>query len=350
MRASAEMSPTNYAVFLKGAKEPLSIQETPYTSPDEHELVIKTAAVAVNAVDAYKQILGDGSLPYIKLPCVPGNDVAGEVVEVGSSVTRFKSGDRVCCETGGTAAFGNRPPEGGFQHYVVLREHLTAKIPGSVSYERAAVLPLAFSTAAYGLFHSTTLALSPPTATSKPKGEALLITSGASSVGSNAIQLAVAAGYEVYSTASPKNFEFVRRLGVAKVYDYSDEGHTEAIIAALDGKKVAGALAINPGGVSLAGKVLNRTNSVKFIADAGPPPTEGYPEGIQCKFFIPGGLGSPDSVVSRIWRDFLPQALAEGTFVPEPEPLLFGNGLETIQNAYERVLKGISAQKVVVTF
>ena len=343
------MTPKNHAIFLRGAKESLKLEETAYTKPDEHEIVIKTAAVAINAVDAYKQILGDGFLPYIKMPCVPGNDVAGEVVEIGNGVTRFKVGDRICAETAGTADFGNRPPEGGFQEFVVLREHLAAKIPDTISYERATVLPLGFSTAAYGLFHSTTLGLSLPSTTAEPQGQTLLITSGASSVGSNAIQLAVAAGYEVYSTASPKNFDLVRRLGATNVYDYHDEGHVEAIIADLNGKKVAGALAINSGGVALTGKVLNHTNSKKFIADAGPPPVEGYPEGIQCKFFIPDDLGKSDSVVSRIWRDFLPQALAQEKFVPEPEPLVVSKGLDSIQAAYERVLKGVSAQKVVVT-
>jgi NADPH:quinone reductase-like Zn-dependent oxidoreductase len=344
------MPPTNHAVILSGANQPLTLQETPYNPPDPHELVIKTHAVAINAVDAYKQLLGDAFLPYIKLPCVPGNDVAGEVVQVGSAVTRFHPGDRVCAEAAGTADFGNRQPEGAFQHYVVLREHLTVRIPDGVAYERAAVMPLGFSTAAYGLFNKGTLALEMPSVKMDRKGKALLITSGASSVGANAIQLAVAAGYDVYTTASPKNFELLQRLGAKEVFDYHEEDTAEKIIASLQGQKLVGALAINPGGVALAGKVLNETDSVKFIAHAGPPPLDGYPEGIPSKFFIPDDLGDPESVVAQIWRDFLPQALAEGLFVPEPGPLVMGKGLEAIQGAYDRVLKPVSAQKIVVTF
>lgn len=344
------MPPTNHAVILSGATQPLAVQETPYTPPGPHELVIKTYAVAINAVDAYKQLLGETFLPYIKLPCVPGNDVAGQVVEVGSAVTRFHTGDRVCAEAAGTADFGNRQPEGPFQEYVVLREHLTARIPDGVAYEQAAVVPLGFSTAAYGLFHKSTLGLDVPSLKADSKAKALLITSGASSVGANAIQLAVAAGYDVYTTASPKNFELVKRLGAKDVFDYHEEDVAEKIIASLEGQKLVGALAINSGGVALAGKVLNHTDSVKFIADAGPPPPEGYPNGIQSKFFIPDDLGDADSVVARIWRDFLPQALVEGSFVPEPEPLVVGKGLEAIQGAYDRVLKPVSAQKIVVTF
>lgn len=76
---------------------------------------------------------------------------------------------------------------------------------------------------------------------------------------------------------------------------------------------------------------------------------EGYPEGIQSKFFIPDDLGQPESVVGRIWCDFLPQALVEGLFVPEPEPLIVGKGLDKIQQAYDTCLKGASARKVVVS-
>src|SRR4051812_15010825 len=131
------MAPTNHSALLTAAKTPLSVEETPYTPPGPTELVVKTAAVAINAVDGYKQLLGDVFLPYIKMPCVPGNDLAGEVVEVGSGVTRFRPGDRVLAEAAGTADFGNRPPEGAFQEYVVVREHLTAKVPDGVPYERA---------------------------------------------------------------------------------------------------------------------------------------------------------------------------------------------------------------------
>jgi NADPH:quinone reductase-like Zn-dependent oxidoreductase len=344
------MPPRNQALILTGAKEPLTLQETPYSPPGPHELVIKTHAVAINAVDAYKQLLGDAFLPFIRLPCVPGNDLAGEVVEVGSAITRFHLGDRVCAEAGGTADFGNRQAEGAFQKYVVLREHLTARVPDDITYERATVVPLGFSTAAYGLFHGSMLGLGMPSVKMDRKGKALLITSGASSVGANAIQLAVAAGYDVHTTASPKNFELVRRLGAKEVFDYHEEAVAEKLIASFEGQKLVGALGINPGGVALAGKVLNNTDSIKFIADAGPPPPEGYPEGIECKFFIPNDLGDPESVVARIWRDFLPQGLAEKVFVPEPEPLVVGKGLEAVQGAYDRVLKPVSAQKIVVTF
>ncbi|KAI1140105.1 GroES-like protein [Hypoxylon sp. FL0543] len=344
------MAPTNRAAFLTAAKAPLEVKEAPYTPPGPRELVVKTRAVAINLVDPYKQLLGDALLPYIKWPCVQGEDVAGDVLEVGSDVTRFKVGDRVISYPAGTLPFGNRPAEGGYQLYTVVREHLTAKIPESLTYERGSVLPLCFTTAAYGLFHKDFLGLDLPTCpTARPKGEAVVITSGASSVGANAVQLAAAAGYEVYSTASPKNFDLVGRLGASGVFDYHEDDVADKIIAALKGKKVAGALTINPGGVAISGKVLDNTDGVKSIADAGPPPPEGYPKGIKSRFIDLLDLSEPDSVIAEIFRNFLPQALAAGQFVPEPEPWVVGQGLESIQGAYDIRLKGVSAQKVVVT-
>ncbi|KAL9080587.1 MAG: hypothetical protein Q9157_000642, partial [Trypethelium eluteriae] len=163
--------------------------------------------------------------------------------------------------------------------------------------------------------------------------------------------LAVAAGYEVHTTTSPKNFDLVRRLGATHVVDYHDmTTAADALVAGLHGKDLAGALAINPGGVTLTGKVLAAVpNSVKFIADAGPPRGEEYPDGITSKFFIPNDLHEPDSLTCCLWRTFLPQALAEGSFVPEPEPLVVGQGLDKMQEAYDVFYKGVSAQKVVVT-
>lgn len=139
------MALTNHAAYLTAANTPLSVREAPYTPPGPTELLVRTSAVAINAVDGYKQLLGDAFLPNIKIPCVPGNDLAGQVVEIGSHVTRFAPGDRIIAEAAGTADFGNRPPEGAFQEYVVVREHLTAKIPSHIPYDRASVLPLCFS-------------------------------------------------------------------------------------------------------------------------------------------------------------------------------------------------------------
>jgi len=82
--------------------------------------------------------------------------------------------------------------------------HLAVPIPSTLSYQDAAMLPLGLSTAARGLFQTNLLALQHPPATPQASGRTLLVWGGATSAGSNAIQLAVAAGYDVVTTCSPR--------------------------------------------------------------------------------------------------------------------------------------------------
>lgn len=75
------------------------------------------------------------------------------------------------------------------------------------------------SVATKALFHKDYLSLGLPSASPEPKQETVLIWGGSTSVGSNAIQLAAAAGYEVITTASPHRFEYVKGLGAAQAFD-----------------------------------------------------------------------------------------------------------------------------------
>ncbi|EQK97326.1 zinc-binding oxidoreductase CipB [Ophiocordyceps sinensis CO18] len=113
------MASSNKAIFLANGTPncPLEIKERPLTLPGPQELVVKNRFVAINPVDAYKQLLGEALLPYVAWPHVPGSDLAGEVVHVGSAGSRFAVGDRVIPYAAGTLPFGNRPAEGAFQRY-----------------------------------------------------------------------------------------------------------------------------------------------------------------------------------------------------------------------------------------
>ncbi|TVY52236.1 Dehydrogenase azaJ, partial [Lachnellula cervina] len=210
--------PSNTAAWLtKVGAIPLDVKPAPYTPPTEHQIVIKNKAVAINPVDWAVQTKGDALFPWLAFPYIGGSDVAGEVHEIGSGVTRFKVGDRVV----GLAACLISGAEGAFQEYTVLRDHMTSHIPAALSYESASVIPLGLSTAASGLFQKGLLGLQHPSVPPKPTGKSLLIWGGSTSVGCNAIQLAVAAGYEVITTASPKNFTLVKTLGATQAFDYN---------------------------------------------------------------------------------------------------------------------------------
>lgn len=144
------MSYTNKAAWLQSKQQkPFHISSAPVPSPSPRQILIKIHAMAINPCDAGIQNLG---IIWEEFPVVIGSDLAGEVVEIGFSVTNFKVGDRVlaCVE------------KGAFQEYCVAETELVAKIPDDVSYTQAAVLPLGMSTAAVSLFEEENMGLELP--------------------------------------------------------------------------------------------------------------------------------------------------------------------------------------------
>lgn len=200
---------SNAAAWLPRKHGDLEVGSAPYTAPGAGEITIRNRAVAINPVDWMKPEMGDFLFPWIRYPFVLGEDVAGEVVEVGADVSRFRVGDRVIAHAVGTDKQRNRAAEGAFQEHTVALAHMSAPIPHDIPYERAAVLPLALSTAACGLFQDDHLGLHHPALDPVPNGKTVVVWGGSTSVGNNAIQLAVAAGYRVITAASPKNFDRV---------------------------------------------------------------------------------------------------------------------------------------------
>ncbi|PWY79148.1 GroES-like protein [Aspergillus heteromorphus CBS 117.55] len=392
-RAESESRSGDMRSCLLSPVFPLAVQPAPYTPPGPTEIVTRNHALSINPVDWAKQTLGNMLQSFIKYPAILGNDVAGEVVEVGSAVTRFKPGDRVIGQACSVVPSANRACEGSFQLYTVLREHLVSRIPDGMAFSDAVVLPLGVSTAGYGLFHAEFLGLRLPVPVARgvdegegdgegegeeagEEKEAVLITGGASSVGSCAVQLATAAGYAVYSTASPKNHAYVRDLGAVAVFDYRSATLTDDLVSALAGKKVHGAYAIGNGAVETCLAVLARSNTTKrFVAYAAPPWPSELPTStagvvsmvgstvwwmgstalksatkrIRTRFVDGDEWTKSDGEMMRVWRDFLPHALESGQMRPRPEAQVVGTGLESIQMAMDVQKGGVSAKKIVVT-
>ncbi|MEY9846318.1 NADPH:quinone reductase-like Zn-dependent oxidoreductase [Streptacidiphilus sp. BW17] len=370
--------PTNAAAWIKAANAKLEVGPAPYTPPAADQIVVRNRAVAINPLEWIIQ--GAGSLTYrwLAYPTVLGSDVAGEVVEVGSAVTRFRVGDRVLGHAVGTDKDSNRAAEGGFQLYPALLERMAAPIPDTLAFEDAAVLPLAVSTAACGLFQSDQLGLRHPSVNGGPTGQTLLVWGGSTSVGSNAIQLAVAAGYEVIATASPRNFDYVRSLGAAQVFDYSSPDVVADVVAAFTGRTLAGAIAFGTTAAASCIRIVGACQGNKFVSIATPPvsfaqlaePDRGrlaLPKliarlvasnvalqigarrrGIRTKYIF-GTTLKANEVCTLIYRDFLPTALAGGHYRAVPEPTVAGHGLSDIQHALDVQRKGVSAAKIVVT-
>jgi NADPH:quinone reductase-like Zn-dependent oxidoreductase len=369
---------SNTAAWMVEKYAPLQVREAPYTPPRAHEMVVEVHAVAFNPVDWLIPYVGDFAFPWIKYPFVPGTDISGEVVELGPGVSRFRLGDRVLAHAVGMEKSRNTPAEGAFQTHVVVLDHMAAPIPDSLAYEQAAVLPLGLSTAACGLFQQDYLALQSPSLEPRPAGKTLIVWGGSTSVGCNAIQLARAAGYEVVTTASPKNFDYVRSLGASQAFDYASPTVVPEIVAALKGKTIAGAIAIGTTSARGCVDIVRACQGNRFVATASfPLPVDRLPTrsglspkllrmivdlgafnaamalrclmgGVRTKFI--SGASLMDNEVSRlIYQDFLPRALAEGRYIAAPPPLIVGHGLESVQLGFETQKKGMSARKVVIT-
>jgi NADPH:quinone reductase-like Zn-dependent oxidoreductase len=272
---------------------------------------------------------------------------------VGPGVTRFKVGDRVLGVTAGAATGKNA--ERAYQEYVILEEGLTAPIPEGIAYERAAVVPLGVTTAAAGLFLEETLGLRLPVKQteenkehSRSEGEVVLVLGGASSVGISTVQLAVAAGYEVIATSSPHSSEIVTRLGATKVFDYHSQGVVDDLVEFTRGKRVVGVLDA-VGAQAQAIEFVQKAEGRKLVLTS--IPFEEPPEGVTLKL-IPALSIRGTEVGRAIWETYLPQAFADGRYVPAPEPVVVGKGVEAIQRAVDFKAEGGAqnvGKKVVVT-
>ena len=133
---------------------------------------------------------------------VPGLDVAGTVVGVGSAVTRFKPGDEV---------FGMS--RGSFAEYAAAREDKLAHKPAGLSFELAAAVPISGGTAIQGLRNAGRV----------EAGQKVLIIGASGGVGTYAVQLAKAFGAEVTGVCSTAKVDLVRSIGADHVIDYTLE-------------------------------------------------------------------------------------------------------------------------------
>ncbi len=184
----------------KGA---LRLADMPEPQIGPKDVLLRIEAAAINPVDTN---IRDGDfklfLPY-RPPFILGHDLAGTVLRVGSSVDKFKAGDKV---------FG-RPRDhriGTFAEFIAVDQTDLALIPAGLKMEQAASIPLVSLTAREALVEVGKV---------KP-GHKVFIQAGSGGVGTIAIQLAKHLGATVATTTSAKNFELVKSLGADIVIDY----------------------------------------------------------------------------------------------------------------------------------
>ena len=186
-----------------GSPDVLQFAEIATPAPADDEVLIKLCAASVNPLDLFlmKGAPWDRVIPGRRTPKqkVLGCDIAGRVEAVGKNVQQFQPGDEVF---GVTGFEGN-----GFAEYVCAIE----KKPANLSFEEAAAVPIAASTALQGLRDKGRI----------QPGHKVLIEGASGGVGTFAVQIAKAFGAEVTAVCSTRNVEIARSIGADHVLDYT---------------------------------------------------------------------------------------------------------------------------------
>jgi NADPH:quinone reductase-like Zn-dependent oxidoreductase len=210
-KSASATSQTMKAVRIHnyGGPEVLQYEDAPRPQPESGEVLIRVYAAGVNPIDwKVREGYMKDLWPH-KFPLIPGWDLSGVVEAVGpgpASAGRFKKGDEVY-------SVPDVSRDGAYAEYIVVRESELALKPKSLHHVRAAAVPLAAVTAWQALFDAGQL----------KRGQRVLIHSGSGGVGHVAVQLAKWKGAHVLATASTKNQELLRELGVDEPIDYTKQ-------------------------------------------------------------------------------------------------------------------------------
>lgn len=194
-----------------GAPDTLELKEVEKPVPKVDEVLVKIHAASVN----YGNIVLLRGKPYParlafglrkpKFP-IPGGDMAGTIEAVGEKVTEFKVGDEVY---GDLSSCG----WGTFAEYVTAPEKAIAHKPRNLSFQDAAAVPMAATTALQAIRDIGIVTA----------GQKVLIHGGSGGVGTFAVQIAKAFGAEVTTVVSTRNVDIAHALGSDYVMDYMKE-------------------------------------------------------------------------------------------------------------------------------
>ena len=195
--------------------DPAGVFETPRSKVlpvrplESREVKVAVEAAGLNFWDVFRSLgfIEEGNL---------GREMCGYVTGVGSDVSRLKVGDHVV-----GLGFG------AFAAEMITHEELVAHAPTDIPVSGLATIPSAFVSAALSYEYS-----------GLEEGDRVLIHAGAGGVGLAAIQLAQAAGAEVFATASVSKQDYLRSLGVKHVFDSRQTDFGKEILQVTEGAGV----------------------------------------------------------------------------------------------------------------
>lgn len=198
------------------ATEPgvLALKRVPVPTIQPDEVLVKTAAVALNPSD--HKLLDQSTT----IGAISGSDFAGTVVQVGDDVHNLKEGDRIF-----GAVFGANPgypSNGAFGSYTAATADLCLRMPTGMSFATASSLGMGIMTCGL-IFRALGLECSTgEQATSLNDKPYILVHGGATATGTVLTQLLAYAGYQPLITCSPSNFALTKSRGAVATFDYNN--------------------------------------------------------------------------------------------------------------------------------
>ncbi len=195
-------------ITAAGGPEVLVATTRPLPQPRANQVLIQVTAAGVNGPDLMQR---RGLYPPPKEASdLPGLEIAGKIVALGSNVTAWSVGDQVCALTDG----------GGYAEFCTVLASHCLPVPKGLSLIEAAGIPESFFAVWSNVFMGVGLT----------SGETFLVHGGAGGIGTSAIQLAKAFGARVYATDSPaERCAACKQLGADRVIDYNEEDFVEVL-------------------------------------------------------------------------------------------------------------------------
>jgi NADPH:quinone reductase-like Zn-dependent oxidoreductase len=342
------MASTHQAAVIPEKGGPFAVASRPTPKPGPHEILVEVKAVALNPVDHYQRDFGMMVPTY---PAVVGSDVAGIVAEIGSEVkTSLTVGSRVLAFASGFFQNGS-PDHGAFQKLTLAPWEGVIPIPDDLSFEQAAMLPLATWTA---LTAWVSIDIPLDTRYNPSDKQAVLIWGASSSVGSVSVQSAKALGFTVYATASPQHHDYIKQLGADAVFDYKSPVVVTEIVNQVkaDGLTLHTAHAVVDGALQ---PILDVLEHVKGDAHAkvvhSPVLPKDHPTlaNTTIVFNLPEmDTAARNKHLYKLFHEWLAPGLKSGAVVPSPRLQVEYGGLEGVNLALDKLKAGVSCTKIVV--
>jgi NADPH:quinone reductase-like Zn-dependent oxidoreductase len=322
--------------------EALTPTDRPEPTPGRSEILVRMQAASLNYRDL--QVVR-GDYQQLRLPLIPVSDGAGEVVDVGSEVRRFRVGDRVSPCYVPDWISGPPTPEivarrlggtvdGVLAEYVCIPEHAAVRIPGHLSPIEAATLPIAGVTAWHAMF-----------ALGRLQSGQTVVVQGSGGVSTFALQLALAAGARVIATfSSDEKLRRLRSFGECEVVNREKSDWSAEVLRLTNGRGADHVIDV-AGGANLA-------RSIAATKLGGVISIVGYLESQRAEFDITDALRrmvtlQALSVGSRSSFEALVNAFEQHRLHPVVDRVF---PLSKLREALEFLATGQHVGKIAITF